>query len=303
MTVASSLLAVTLVGYGVSVPALLASGPDAPVAGAPAHNDNPSGPAQGDASDSATTPEEGTDPQEGDDAADAEGAVDPTDPKASLDGEEDLPFGDDADMGLDADAPSVESPSDPSGSQGGTSDGGTNDTVTPSPSPDPEPDPEPEPEDPGEDDPFTKVPTEAEEAEFRAFLVNKESLAEGYLAEVNACVADFDADCYASLSVRQGHQRTCDALSSKLLTEYLSVRDHIHSNYSRYADDNSYLIAMFRCLGQYLATYENAWERNVTYEDPTGHESDFMAPIQSDGAGSANVHLAEYYRWKGELSL
>lgn len=300
VALSSALLVLGLVGYASSLPALTAPVPE------PASSTStlPEAPTQEDGNPEISSEEA---PGEKDEPTSAEGALATGDASGPDDAQAAVPEATTPEDVPSEDPSSADplTPTDPADSQPSAP---ADEAPAGSESvPEPETPAEPAPEDPQlsqDDDPFTKVPTEAEESRTRAALAPLASAAPGYKSQVDACAASFSADQHADLSVRLSHQRVCASLSSQLWDNYYTVRDSIIvSNNSRYKSDQEKLIAMYRCLAEYLGTYESAWARNVAYDDPAGHEADYLAPVNSDGAGEQNVHLQEYYRWKTGLSL
>lgn len=152
-----------------------------------------------------------------------------------------------------------------------------------------------------------REPDPVKEQAFYEFLVSKAQLVEGYLAEANACVDAFNADCTtASLEVRLGHQRTCASLGKRLLDEYIAVRDIPSANipkYSNYTDEQEKLIGMFRCLNGYVETIYDAWTLNVAFENPGEHVDEFMSAIYADEQNGVNKHLAEFQQYANGFEL
>lgn len=291
--------------YGASLPLLLSqlpegAAPEEGVAGAAevAPEQAPDGEKDADAAGAtAQAPDGGT-------QTDAAGSADPVDPSADAAAPGDNAAGEDApDDGDASDAPGAgagtgdaPAPSDPDGR-------GPSSPEKPS---DPEKPSQPaEPSRPStSDDPLNGYPTEAEEQATHARFSAKANAASGFVTKANAVASAFASDASsASLDARLSRQRTCTALSSQLWSEYYSVRDTPLTNRSRYKKAQENLIGMYRCLAQYVDTYGSAWELNVAFEDPAGHEADYMGPINSNGAGSQNRYLKEYYTWQGGLSL
>lgn len=305
------LLVVGVATYGASLPSLLAELPEgaavhAVVAGAAevsSADGSPDGEKDaGAASDSAS---EGA-PDSGADAGPA-AATDPdaTDPSADGPGSEDSSEADDATS--EDTNPEGKDDADASGDDTSSEDAPSNPgATTPSePSTPTEPSKPAEPSRPStSDDPLNGYPTDAEEQATHAWLKGKADAAPGFLSKANAVASAFASDASsASLDTRLSRQRTCNALSSQLWAEYYDVRDTAVTNRSRYKKAQENLIGMYRCLAQYVDTYGSAWELNVALEDPAGREADYMGPINSNGAGSQNRYLQEYYTWQGGLSL
>lgn len=148
-------------------------------------------------------------------------------------------------------------------------------------------------------DVFSSVPSEAEEAEFRAFLAARASAIPGYLRQAEACASDFERDSLsASLSTRRAHLGSCSSLGQQLLSEYAAVVNRPRSNYSAYCDEQERLIGAYRCLGSYVGRYESAWDVNTSYDDPRGHEDEFRRPL-----GAAAGDLSEFHGYYDGLSL
>lgn len=157
-----------------------------------------------------------------------------------------------------------------------------------------------------EENPSTpEEPDPAEEQAFYEFLLGKAQLIDGYVAEVNACVADFNTDCLnPSRSVRESHARACDDLSNRLFAEYSATVNYVpRSNYSKYNDAHERLIAMFRTLGAYTGSVQDAWDASLKYEDPAAHADEVTAAINRDNVNGQNKYLTEFQQWASGFTL
>lgn len=86
-----------------------------------------------------------------------------------------------------------------------------------------------------DDNPFTATPTEADEQNFHSFLCgwyNK-------LGDYEAMAAEGNSD--------------------PIWAGYIGVRDHAHSNYSKWCDAHGKLIAAYRCLASYAESREESY--------------------------------------------
>lgn len=148
-------------------------------------------------------------------------------------------------------------------------------------------------------------PTPEQVQEIYDTLLAKSQLIESYAAEVNACASAFNEDCLnPSLDVRLARQRTCDALGSRLLSEYSTLLNlSIHIQNTPYLEAWGNLVGMYRCLGDYSGTISEAWEINVSFEDPSAHVDEFMAPVYRDTVDGENKHLTEFRYWADRFEL
>lgn len=149
------------------------------------------------------------------------------------------------------------------------------------------------------DDIFSSTPSAAEEEAFRSFLSGKASSIPGYASQASACASSFETDSVgASLSVRQSHRGTCEALTQQLFSEYIAVRDYVRSNNSQYCDEQERLIGSYRCLMSYVGCYRDAWNINVSYDDPSGHVGEFSGPLSASGG-----YLSEFHSYYDGLAI
>ena len=148
-------------------------------------------------------------------------------------------------------------------------------------------------------------PTPEQVQEIYDTLLAKSQLIESYAAEVNACVSAFYEDCLnPSLDVRLARQRTCDALGSRLFSEYATLLNPpIYIQNTPYLEAWGNLVGMYRCLGDYSGTISEAWEINVSFEDPSAHVDEFMAPVYRDTVDGENKHLTEFRYWADRFEL
>ena len=144
---------------------------------------------------------------------------------------------------------------------------------------------------------------EREEQTYR-LLQEKADALSGYMAQVNACVEDFNEDNLASMEVRLAHQRSCDALISRLFGEFTSLLNSPPVNGSRYGQAYGSLVGMYRCLTSYVSTISSAWTLNVAFDDPASHQDEFMKPIRDDtNSDGVNKHLAEFLKYYEDFEL
>lgn len=148
-------------------------------------------------------------------------------------------------------------------------------------------------------------PTPEQVQEIYDTLLAKSQLIESYAAEVNACASAFNEDCLnPSLDVRLARQRTCDALGSRLFSEYSTLLNPpIYIQNTPYLEAWGNLVGMYRCLGEYSGTISEAWEINVSFEDPSAHVDEFMAPVYRDKVDGENKHLTEFRYWADRFEL
>lgn len=148
-------------------------------------------------------------------------------------------------------------------------------------------------------------PTPEQVQEIYDTLLAKSQLIESYAAKVNACASAFNEDCLnPSLDVRLARQRTCDALGSRLLSEYSTLLNPpIYIQNTPYLEAWGNLVGMYRCLGEYSGTISEAWEINVSFEDPSAHVDEFMAPVYRDTVDGENKHLTEFRYWADRFEL
>lgn len=161
------------------------------------------------------------------------------------------------------------------------------------------------PENPGNtasdttEDIAASTPSAAEEEAFRSFLSGKASSIPGYVSQASACASSFENDSVgASLSVRQSHRGTCAALTQQLFSEYVAVRDYVRSNNSQYCDEQERLIGSYRCLMSYVGCYSDAWDINVSFDDPSSHVGEFSGPLSASGG-----YLSEFHSYYDGLAI
>ena len=149
------------------------------------------------------------------------------------------------------------------------------------------------------DNVFTSTPTAQEEEETRAYFAGWLSQLHGYLSQANGVAQTFESTCLSSdLSTRRSNYGSCDALCQQLFNGYIAVRDRPTSNNSQYKDEQGRLIGAYRCLYSYVLCYRNAWRTNVTFEDPSAHESEFRGSLSS-----SEGYLSEFYSYYQGLSI
>ena len=152
---------------------------------------------------------------------------------------------------------------------------------------------------------FTSIPSAEEETAFHAFLAEKASAIPGYVGQVNACTSTFESTCQsASLSARRANRDSCAALTQRLFSEYIAVRDYVRSNNSQYCDEQARLIGAYRCLMSYADCYLDAWIANVGYEDPHGHAAEFTAlspPATATWRNSTPTTTGSHYEPPGSV--
>ena len=202
--------------------------------------------------------------------------------------------GDEKDDSASSEASPEEEASSPEENDGADTDSPEEEAPTPS-----------TPENPGvtepdaTDDIFASTPSAAEEEAFRSFLSGKASSIPGYASQASACASSFETDSVgASLSVRQSHRGTCEALTQQLFSEYIAVRDYVRSNNSQYCDEQERLIGSYRCLMSYVGCYRDAWNINVSYDDPSGHVGEFSGPLSASGG-----YLSEFHSYYDGLAI
>lgn len=274
VVIAFTLLVVSGVVYVQSIPSLLPAGdPGAPAAGGEEPTESNQGQASAgeDAGAQGDQAAPGTGPGTG---ADAEKLVLPD---VTLEGAhvEEQPAADDPEAeDPKPDAPAADDPKPPA------NDAPSGDAGDDAP-------------DAGDDNIFTSDPSAEEEASFRAFLAGKASAIPGYVSQANTCASAFERDCQsAGLSARRADRGTCASLTQQLFSEYIAVRDYVRSNNSQYCDEQERLVGAYRCLMSYVDCYLDAWDINVSFEDPSGHVGEFTAPLDAcDG------YLAEFHSY------
>ena len=174
-----------------------------------------------------------------------------------------------------SDGPADTVPDDSSGSAGSA--GGGDATL------EPEPDPGPDPT--------------VDQALYEYLSGRLQSMS-GMLERVNACVGAFNEHCAtASLETRLAYQRECDALWQELFGAYSEMLNNPLMgtvNDSSYGQEYGDIVGMYRCLYSYVGTIANAWTINVTFENPSEHVEEFMAPVQADMVNGENVYYTEF---------
>ena len=72
----------------------------------------------------------------------------------------------------------------------------------------------------------------------------------------------------------------------------------MRSNNSQYCDEQERLIGSYRCLMSYVGCYRDAWNINVSYDDPSGHVGEFSGPLSA-----SEGYLSEFHSYYDGLAI
>ncbi len=165
-------------------------------------------------------------------------------------------------------AQSVENQSQANSASSANDGGSTSDSTSPDPTPAPEPDPDPTP---GLD--------EETELYWRNYVVDSYNNLGSLLAEYNQRASEFSSLCYASYDERQAATKRCDSLERSLYGGYTHLTNSGIPDASRYLPYRNAQIIAHRDLICALDCIISAWDANLGYTDPTGHEDEFNAAL------------------------
>ncbi|WP_302717667.1 hypothetical protein [uncultured Senegalimassilia sp.] len=150
-------------------------------------------------------------------------------------------------------------------SSGGSASGGSSETPTPS------------------------GPSEAEEAQVHALLVDHLNRVNTYVSRLNAAIGSFGSDAlHGSLDVRQADYDECSAIDSQTLTDFLMLRNYDCPEGSRWTDQKGNLQRAYIALDQALTPYYDAWNLNLAYANPADGYNRWMEPIWNDQDANGN---------------
>ena len=212
-----------------------------------------------------------------DSGTDASGSSDATTGSSSSGGSE---SGGSSSGGASSDSPSAGDSSSSGGSGGSAAD--------PSPAPAP------------------SGPTEAEEAQVHAMLVDHLSRVNTYVARLNNAITAFGNDAmYGSMATRQADYDECAAIDSQTLTDFLTLRNASCPDGSRWAEQKSNLQRAYIAIDDYLTVYYNAWVLNLEYDNPAEGTDRWMESIRADQAagGGTSAKAAQLNEVLASISL
>lgn len=179
-----------------------------------------------------------------------------------------------------------EGTSDGSSSSGGNSKGpssGNSGETPDKPAENPEPTPAPTP----------SGPSEAEEEQVHAVLVDHLGRLNAYVARLNAAINAFGNDAlYGSMDTRQADYNECAAIDSQTLTDFLTLRNYSCPADSRWAEQKGNLQIAYLALDRALTPYYDAWSFNLDYANPADGYNRWMEPIWNDQDASGNSKTA-----------
>lgn len=166
-------------------------------------------------------------------------------------------------------------------SSGGSASGGSSETPTPS------------------------GPSEAEEAQVHALLVDHLNRVNTYVSRLNAAIGSFGSDAlHGSLDVRQADYDEYSAIDSQTLTDFLMLRNYDCPEGSRWTDQKGNLQRAYIALDQALTPYYDAWNLNLAYANPADGYNRWMEPIWNDQDANGNsVTAAQLNEVLASISL
>lgn len=154
--------------------------------------------------------------------------------------------------------------------------------------------------------PAPSGPTEAEEAQVHAVLVDHLSRVNAYVSRLNGAIAAFSNDAlYGSRATRQADFDECAAIDSLTLTDFLTLRNTSCPDGSRWAEQKGNLQRAYIAIDEYLTVYYDAWARNLDYDDPAEGVDRWMESIRADQAagGGTSAKAAQLNEVLASISL
>ena len=139
-------------------------------------------------------------------------------------------------------------------------------------------------------------PTAEQEAAAYAVLVKHQARVNSYVARVNNAVAAFNNDCMStSRPLRQSDYNECAAIDSQTLTDFLMLRNsNAFAEGSRWQEQKGNLQRAYIALDEYLTVIYNAWQLNLSYENPAEGVDRWMEPVRADQDASGNSMAAAH---------
>ena len=154
--------------------------------------------------------------------------------------------------------------------------------------------------------PAPSGPTEAEEAQVHAMLVDHLSRVNAYVSRLNNAITAFGNDAmYGSMATRQADYDECAAIDSQTLTDFLTLRNASCPDGSRWAGQKSNLQRAYIAIDDYLTVYYDAWVLNLDYDNPAEGVDRWMESIRADQAagGGTSAKAAQLNEVLASISL
>ena len=154
--------------------------------------------------------------------------------------------------------------------------------------------------------PAPSGPTEAEEAQVHAMLVDHLSRVNAYVSRLNNAITAFGNDAmYGSMATRQADYDECAAIDSQTLTDFLTLRNASCPDGSRWAEQKSNLQRAYIAIDDYLTVYYDAWVLNLDYDNPAEGVDRWMESIRADQAagGGTSAKAAQLNEVLASISL
>lgn len=140
------------------------------------------------------------------------------------------------------------------------------------------------------------IDPDKEQADYEFLLAEFQAIDSpgGYIDQIEACTTAFEQDALADINTRAAHQRQIEAIDVELSNHWLALMNSLSSMSVRYQGAAGELLGMYRCLSSYMGTLEEAWTKNLSFEDPSAHVDEFMQPIWNDEVNGQNKYLTEF---------
>ena len=121
---------------------------------------------------------------------------------------------------------------------------------------------------------------------------------------MNRIIKNFNNDAMSgSMQIRKEHAADCETLNGLTLQGFLSARDSYYSS-TVWNNNKQAIMSSFMKLNEYLTVYENAWDRNLAFENPSDNYDYWIAPIKEDLDSSGNsINAAEFNAAYSSISL
>lgn len=113
----------------------------------------------------------------------------------------------------------------------------------------------------------------------------------------NACISDANSLKYASYQERQAALMRCESLSDKLLDGFNYTLNSGIPDTSKYFSAKEPQVICYRSLAGALGSLIEMWKINLAYQDPAGHEDEFLKPILDDQVNGENKYISEFNRY------
>ncbi len=113
----------------------------------------------------------------------------------------------------------------------------------------------------------------------------------------NACVSDVNELRFASYGERQAAKARCDVLADDLIEWYKYIINSGIPDNSKYCSARNAQAECYRSLDWALLSIANMWDINLTFQDPEGHEDEFMKPIVDDEVDGVNKYISQFNQY------